>query len=155
MQDRTIHFDWRNQPQHVILGGKECRFKSKQEYKWAQYLELLKQNGVVTDWEYEPRRFEFKERWRHRHVYTPDFRVEELVGKELIQVVWHEVKVALRQRDILRFKLMSLDYPDEIMVLILNAGSNKLRQIILKENAMKYINRIVYAQPIFRKLGIK
>lgn len=154
-ENRRIEYEWRNQPQDVMIGGRRCKFKSKQEMKWALYLELLKELGAVIDWQYEPKRFEFKERWRTRHVYTPDFRVEELVDGKIIQVVWHEIKTSLRQRDVLRFKLMAMDYPDEIMVLVLNSGSKKIRQIELKANAMRYIERIVYAAPIFRKFGIR
>ncbi len=152
---RHIEFEWRNQPQDCMIGGQHCKFKSKQEMKWALYLEMLKEYGAIIDWQYEPRKFEFQERWRHRHVYTPDFRVEELVDGQLIQVVWHEVKVALRQRDVLRFKLMAADYPDEVMVLVLNTGTKKKRQMEIIDNARKYIERIVYAAPLFRKFGIK
>jgi hypothetical protein len=137
-----------------MIGGQHCKFKSKQEMKWAMYLQFLKENGAILSWEYEPKTFEFSERWRTRHIYTPDFKVEE-VNDYLVQTVWHEVKTSLRQRDVLRFKLMAADYPDESMVLVLDSGTRKKRQMELKDNALKYVERIVYAAPIFRKFGIK
>lgn len=155
MDDRHIEYEWRNQPQSVRIGEKNCKFKSKQEMKWALYLQFLKENGAIIKWEYEPRRFEFKERWKRKHVYTPDFRVEELVDRKIVQVVWHEVKTSLRQRDVLRFKLMAADYPNEIMVLVLNSGTRKQRQMEIIDNARRYIARIVYAAPIFRKFNIR
>ncbi|KKL48519.1 hypothetical protein LCGC14_2324740, partial [marine sediment metagenome] len=31
----VIHYEWRNEPQHVFIDGREFKFKSKIEYKWA------------------------------------------------------------------------------------------------------------------------
>lgn len=149
-----MYQDWHNKPQHVIMAGKEYRFKSLQEYKWAQYLEMMRQIGAIDTWEYEPRRFEFKERHRTRNVYTPDFRVVES-NYGITEICWHEVKVALTQKAVYKFKMMAADFPEETMVLVLNCGTKKARQVILKDNARKYINRILYAAPLFRQYGIK
>ncbi len=169
---KSVHYDWHNQPQHVILGGKECKFKSKQEHKWAQYLERLKELNTIIDWWYEPRQFEFKERFRRRRVYTPDFLVEEklegivfdhstsksttfqIASDETVKV-WHEVKTSLRQVDVVRFKYLAADYPNEKIILVLNDGTKNIEQMRRKENALRYVERIVYAGPIFRKMGIK
>lgn len=151
---KSVHYDWHNQPQHVILGGKECKFKSKQEYKWAKYLERLKEIETIIDWWYEPQKFIFKERYGRKRVYTPDFLVEDKLDNGETVKVWHEVKTSLRQVDVLRFKYLAADYPEEKMVLVLNSDSNNFEQIRRKENALRYIERIVYAGPIFRRMGI-
>ena len=113
---------------------------------------------VIIDWWYEPKQFIFKERFRRKRVYTPDFLVEETIGeftdKRTVKV-WHEVKTSLRQVDVLRFKYLAADYPDEKMVLVLNSDSKNFEQIRRKENALRYVERIVYAGPLFRKFGIK
>ena len=70
-----IQYEWRNKPERCIIGGKDYRYKSQIERKWATYLQYLKELDAIIDWEYEPRQFEFKERRRHKRVYTPDFFV--------------------------------------------------------------------------------
>jgi len=117
MNSSQIHYDWHNIRTEITIGGKFCKFKSKIEYKWCQYLEILKQLGAIEDWDYEPKKFVFEERFRRRRVYIPDFRVIEKTHG-LRQRVWHEVKTYLRQPDILKFKYMQADYPSETMVLI-------------------------------------
>jgi hypothetical protein len=143
---RTVHFEMRNR--HVEAFG--YRFKSVQEYKWAQYLKFLERAGVISHWDYEPKQFEAtKMRHRKINVYTPDFRIQEK------DVIWHEVKTSLRQKDVYRFKWFTADYPDERIVLVLNSqprhGSKQKR---LLDNARKYVDDVIFAGPIFRKVGI-
>lgn len=149
-----IHIDWHNKPETCTIGGKTCNFKSQIERKWANYLQILKDLGAIEDWEYEPKTFQFKERCRIKRQYTPDFSVIDML-EDCRQTVYHEVKTALRQTDIRRFKLMAADFPNEIMVLILPYCSRKSNQSRLRGNALKYIARIVYAGPLFNKFSIK
>lgn len=149
----VIHYEWRNEPQHVFIDGREFHFKSKIEFKWALYLQGLLELGAIDFWDYETKTFEFDERYRIRRQYTPDFEVRETNhGKKL--KIFHEVKTSLRQTDIRRFKLMAADFPKEIMVLVL-PSCRKGRQSILRGNALKYVQRVVYCNPLFRKMGIK
>ena len=152
----TIHFEWRNQPQDVWIGGKHCKFRSKQEYKYAKYLELLKMSGEIVDWDYEPVKFDFKERHRKRGQYTPDFRVQVKVGKNKYRYEFHEVKTSLRQKDNYRFKQMFWDCPAIYMVLVLNSCPKKnRRQLELIDQARKYVEDVIFVGPILRTLGIK
>lgn len=154
MANRTIHYEWRNKPQQVMLGGREFKFKSLIEYKWAQYLQHLLDLGTILEWDYEPRTFEFGERYRRRRQYTPDFRVKEQgsYGKSL--TAYHEVKTSLRQTDIRRFRLMAADYPEITMVLVLPYCSRNSNQSRLRGDALRYVERIVYANPLFKKFSI-
>lgn len=151
-RSNVIHYEWRNEPQHVWIDGREFRFKSKAEYRWAQYLQLLKDLKAISKWEYEPTTFEGTIRYRKQRIYTPDFMVID-TGEE----IYHEVKTALRQKDITRFKYLKADFPDEKIVLVIfgpehthNANQNRLRS-----NARKYVERIVFANPLCKKFGIK
>ena len=42
-----------------------------------------------------------------------------------------------------------------IIVLILDCCRKKAKQVLLRQQAQKYVARITYADPIFRKYGIK
>ena len=150
----VIHYEWRNQPERCIIGGKDCSFKSQIERKWALYLQMLLDLGAIDFWDYETTTFEFEERHRIKRQYTPDFEVRETIEHGLKQTVFHEVKTSLRQTDIRRFRLMAADFPNETMVLIL-PSCRKGHQSILRGKALKYVARVVYANPIFKKMGIK
>lgn len=149
-----VHFEWRNQPVTITIDGKTCHFKSIQEYTYARWLDIQKYCGEIDDWFYESRLFEFVERHRKRTQYTPDFEVvkKDNLGGKIRE--WHEVKMSLRQPDIRRFKYMAADYPDETMVLVLNYHSKSTKQRRLLGNAEKYVKEVIYAGPIFNKLGI-
>ena len=149
---RIVHYELGNKPQKVEIGGTIYRFKSKVEYRWAKYLEKLRELGAITYWEYEPTTFEFGERWRKRRIYTPDFLVQE-DGQE----IYHEVKTSLRQKDITRFRCLAADFPDEKIVLVI-FGPEKTRNVNqnrLRSNARKYVERIIFANPPCKKFGIR
>lgn len=155
-EDKTnvIHYEWRNKRTHIVMDGREFKFKSLIEYRWAQYLQRLLEVGAITFWDYETTVFEFNERYRKRQQYTPDFVVHEK-HQRLKEKSYHEIKTSLRQTDIRRFRLMHQDFPKENMVLVLPYCSKSFNQSRLRGNALKYVNRIVYANPLFRKFGIK
>lgn len=150
----VIHYEWRNKPERCIIGGNDCSFKSQIERKWALYLQILLDLGAIDFWDYETTTFEFDERYRIKRQYTPDFEVRETIEHGLKQRVFHEVKTSLRQTDIRRFKLMAADFPKVTMVLILPC-CRKGRQSILRGNALKYVARVVYANPLFNKWSIR
>lgn len=149
-----VNYEWRNKPEVATIGGKTYKFKSQIERKYALYLQMLKDVGAIDDWEYEPKQFIFKERYRKKSVYTPDFLVKEThYGHH--EESYHEVKTSVRQTDVRRFRLMAADYPKVRMVLVLPSGTKKVKEIINRDNAKKYVERIMYCDPEFRKFGIK
>jgi len=150
----VIHYEWRNKTQDVMIDGRHFKFKSKIEYRYAQYLQKLLELRAIDYWDYESRTFEFAERYRKRRIYTPDFEVREThYGNK--EISWHEVKTSLRQTDIRRFRLMAADYPKIDMVLVLPYCAHSPKQSRLRGNAQKYVRRIFYCDPYFRKFGIK
>ena len=67
----------------TIMNGHKCNFRSKLEYRYAFYLDMLKQTGLILDWVHEDQEFflEF-EHGRRGNVrgYLPDFAVQVLDG---------------------------------------------------------------------------
>ncbi|KKN22335.1 hypothetical protein LCGC14_0916010 [marine sediment metagenome] len=146
-----VVFEWKNEPQYVQIDGREFKFKSKVEHRWGLYLQYLKDLGAIQSWEYEPTTFEFSERWRTRKQYTPDFFIKE-DGEEF----YEEIKTSLRQVDILRFRLLKADFPEEKIALVIFGPEHtrKANQNRLRSNARKYVERIVFANPLLKKFGI-
>ena len=150
MENRVTSL-WHNKPQHVWINGREFKFKSKVEYRWGLYLQLLKDLGAITAWDYEPKKFIFSERWRKRRTYVPDFFIKE-DGEEFYQ----EVKTSMRQTDVTRFRCLRADFPEVKIVLVIFGPEHtrKANQNRLRSNARKYVERIVFANQLLRKFGI-
>lgn len=155
-KNRTVRFEWHNKC-HLYRqpDGTGIKLKSTQELKWAKYLDLLLKSRDILGWSYEPRTFEFKERYRKRGQYTPDFFVTKWSNGEKSWVyMWIEVKTGLRQKDVSRFRQLKTDYPDEPITLVMTSEPKKnVNQLRLLDNARKYVNDVIFAGPIFRKLG--
>ena len=65
----------------TIMNGGEITFRSLFEYRYAVYLELLREQGHIQDWVYEDKEFEleFKHgRYGNTRKYIPDFAVLNL-----------------------------------------------------------------------------
>jgi len=149
-EGRTVHYDWHNQRPEKY----GYKFKSKAERMWADYLEFLKELGAIEEWEYEPETFQCGTKYRKERIYTPDFRVMENY-KGHTTTVYHEVKTSLRQKDISRFKWLK-EFHVVIIVLVLpNRPKRSVKQIDLLAKARKYVDRVVFANPLYRKHGIK
>lgn len=138
----------------AVVGGQTCYFKSKLEHRWAQYLELLKGLGEIVSWSYEPRKFEFKAIRSGTVFYTPDFLV--LYGAPYKpDCCWHEVKGHLTNKDITKFRRMAKYYPDEKIILVMQTVPKKYNEKKRKiGNAQKYVERIMEAEKILRKVGL-
>jgi len=154
-EGRVVHFDWHNERPR----GFGYQFKSKAEYRWACYLDLLKKSGELLAWGYETHKFEFRERHRKKGVYTPDFFLKYNYDQNKkdyeVKTEYHEVKTSLRQKDVYRFKQFRLDYPYERIILVLSSMPKKsVKQLRLLENARKYVDDVIIAGPILRKLGL-
>ncbi len=100
--------DWRD------IGGKRKYFRSRWEANYARYLEFLKQNGKIKDWEHEPKTFWFEKILRGVRSYLPDFLVTELDGSER----YFEVKGWMDPKSITKIKRMAKYYPDVVLVVV-------------------------------------
>lgn len=94
------------------LGGQF--FRSSWEANYARYLNLLKSQGRIRDWQYEVHTFVFEKIKRGTRMYTPDFKVLLLDGT----YEWHEVKGWMDQPSKTRLKRMAKYFPSELVKVI-------------------------------------
>ncbi len=106
------HGNWKQEWRTV--GGREVFFRSSWEANYARYLEWMKKNGFVLEWEHEPETFWFDKVKRGCVSYLPDFRVTMPNGS----IEYHEVKGYMDDRSKVKLKRMKKYYPRIKMVLI-------------------------------------
>lgn len=70
------------------IDGRRIFFRSRWEYRYALYLQLLKSRGEIKDWQHEPKTFWFDGIKRGTNNYKPDFLVTHKNDAE----EWIEVK---------------------------------------------------------------
>ena len=63
-----------NVPVTAVLDNVTVKFKSKLEYRWAQYLDFLKRSGEIKNFYYEWHTFRFDDVYKLKE-WTPDFLV--------------------------------------------------------------------------------
>ncbi len=97
-----------------VIGGKRYYFKSEWERNVALYLEWLKTQGDISDWEYEPKVFWFDGVKRGITNYTPDFRITENDGSK----EYWEVKGYIDRESKTKLRRMAKYYPDVRLTLI-------------------------------------
>ncbi len=95
------------------IEGKAYSFKSKAEYRYSCYLEWLRINGNIIEWQYEPKTFWFEGIKRGCVSYKPDFLVLELGCH-----TWHEVKGYMDSRSLTKIKRFSKYFPGETLIVI-------------------------------------
>lgn len=106
-------------------------FRSSWEANYARYLNfLIRHEGLIENWEYEPCTFWFEEIKRGCRSYKPDFRVTFKSGK----IEYHEVKGWMYPRAKTALKRMRIYHPEIEMILIDQNSykeiSKKLKRII-------------------------
>lgn len=96
------------------VGDRRHFFRSRWEPNYARYLEWLKVNGKIADWQYEPKTFWFEAIKRGVRSYKPDFLVVETNGSS----AWHEVKGWMDDRSRTTLQRMAKYHPSEKIILI-------------------------------------
>lgn len=96
-----------------LVGDKEMYFRSKWEANVALYLDYLKKQGEILDWQYEPMYYEFPIKHGVTR-YLPDFAVTLKNGT---LEVW-EVKGYMDSRSKTKLRRMGQFYPNIKVVLI-------------------------------------
>jgi hypothetical protein len=89
------------------IGGKNKYYRSRWEANYARYLDLLKGQKQIAEWEHEPETFWFEEIKRGCRSYLPDFRVTNLDGS----IEYHEVKGWFDDRSKTKLKRMAKYHP--------------------------------------------
>jgi hypothetical protein len=101
----TKHGSWKSAWREI--GGRRIYARSRWEANYARYLEWLKVNGQIKEWEHEPETFWFEGIRRGTCSYLPDFRVTENNGS----VAFHEVKGWFDARSKTKIKRMAKYHP--------------------------------------------
>jgi hypothetical protein len=107
-QKQTWKAGWRE------IGGKRKYFRSRWEANYARYLEFLKTNNQIIEWEHEPRVFWFNGIKRGCVSYLPDYSVT-LNNKT---VEYHEVKGWMDDRSKTKIKRMGIYFPEVTLKII-------------------------------------
>jgi hypothetical protein len=88
-------------------------FRSTWEANYARYLNFLKSQGQIKDWQYEAKVFTFPVK-RGTTEYRPDFLVTYADGSQ----EFHETKGYMDQRSQTQLKRMAKYYPNEKIILV-------------------------------------
>jgi hypothetical protein len=123
-QKTTWKSGWRE------IGGKRKYFRSRWEANYARYLEFLKQNKQIIEWDHEPEVFWFDGIKRGCVSYLPDFKVTYIDNV----VEYHEVKGWMDDRSKTKIKRMAKYHPSIVLKIIdakwFKANNKMLTQII-------------------------
>ena len=106
------------------IGGKKCYFRSRWEANYALYLEFLKTQKQIIEWEYEPKTFWFEGVKRGTVSYLPDFRITNNNESQ----EYHEVKGWMDPRSKTKLKRMAKYYPEEKLILIQEKQYNEIKR---------------------------
>lgn len=114
LEEGIIGVRSRSLVEEVTVGGKTFTIKSSWEYDIALYLEYLKENGLITEWLYEPKKFVFKYNTLGVRTYKPDFSVTRGDRVYYLEVKgWQDKKYEIKR------KLMREEFPDIKLIYIL------------------------------------
>ncbi len=112
---RVEKADRANRSEHawIEIGGKTFYMHSKWERNYARYLQWLKRNGQIAEWDYEPRTFDFPEA-HGNNSYLPDFLVTENDGRRY----YVEIKGYMTRGSKVKMKRFRKYFPEETLVLV-------------------------------------
>lgn len=96
------------------IGGKRNYYRSLWEANYARYLQFLKEQGEIADWEHEPDTFWFENIKRGVRSYLPDFKVTNTGGS----VEYHEVKGWMDPKSKTKIRRMAKYYPEVKLIVI-------------------------------------
>lgn len=97
-----------------VIGDRRIYFRSAWESNYGRYLELLKNRGLIEDWEHEPKTFWFEGIKRGCVTYLPDFKVMEYNGTHH----WVEVKGWMDARSKTKIARFKKYFPEEKLIVI-------------------------------------
>jgi hypothetical protein len=96
------------------IGDKRIFARSGWEANFGRYLEFLKQNGKIRDWEHEPDTFWFDKIKRGVRSYLPDFKVQHSNG----MIEYFEVKGFMDSKSKTKIKRMEKYHSETKLTLI-------------------------------------
>ena len=90
-----------------VIDGRRIFFRSRWEFRYALYLQLLKERGEIKDWQHAPKTFWFEGIKRGTNNYKPDFLVTHKNDSE----EWIEVKGYMDSKSATKIKRMAKYFP--------------------------------------------
>lgn len=96
------------------INDRRFYFKSSWEEIFARYLQFLKENNEIQEWEYEPQTFWFEQIKRGTRSYLPDFKITRLDSTHY----WVEVKGYMDSKSHTKIKRFKKYYPQERLIVI-------------------------------------
>ena len=90
-----------------VIDVRRIFFRSRWEFRYALYLQLLKDRGEIKDWQHEPKTFWFEGIKRGTNNYKPDFLVTHKNDSE----EWIEVKGYMDSKSATKIKRMAKYFP--------------------------------------------
>lgn len=108
------------------IGDKRKYYRSRWEANYARYLEWLRAQGQIKDWQHEPETFWFDGIKRGVRSYLPDFRVWEADGSSVL----HEVKGWMDSRSKTTLRRMAKYHPSETVIVIREKQYNEIARKI-------------------------
>jgi len=118
------------------VGGKTCTFRSKLKYRWAVWLQLQKEQGLILEWWYEDEVLELESRkFRDPIRYIPDFTIQTESGYEFA-----ETKGWFTSKSATKMKLAATQYENPITLIF-----------AAKPNRVQY-NRAIHLEPFLKRV---
>lgn len=114
------------------VGDKKIFARSKWEYRYAMYLQILKNSNDIKDWAHEPTTFWFEGIKRGTCSYKPDFLVTHNNGMQ----EYVEVKGFMDAKSKTKINRMRIYHP-EVKLRIIGADwfkkNNKALKVLIRE----------------------
>lgn len=108
----------------VTIGDKTVFFRSSWESNVAAYLQFLKEQGQLKEWEYEPHVFWFMKIMRGVRSYKPDFRITRNDDTQF----YIEVKGYMDPKSATKLKRMKKYHPDVHIQVIDSVRYNSIKK---------------------------
>jgi len=108
------------------VGDRNIYFRSNWEYRYALYLQFLKEQGVIQEWEHEPKTFWFELIKRGVRSYLPDFKIIKDDGTHY----WVEVKGYMDSKSKTKLKRFKKYYPEEQLFLADESWFKKYKHLL-------------------------
>jgi len=132
----------------AVVNGVMCHFKSKLEYRWAQYLDFLKTAGEIKDFGYEWHTFRFDNADKLK-VWTPDFWLRNNDNS----FEYHETKGALSSYDIKKCKALFDERPKVKLTMIF--WTNPKISVQKQNQLERYCYRVIWcAKDVVKNVSI-
>ena len=113
-----------------LIGGKKIYARSLWEARYAKYLELLRNNRHILEWDHEPKTFWFEGIKRGCVSYKPDFRITRMDKT----VYWVEIKGYMDSKSATKIRRFKKYFPNENLIVVdkkwFNQNNSKMRLLV-------------------------